>query len=269
MCLRIIHGLSQISFQQSRIQLAVDDIFSVSGQNQASQLKIIGQMNEQLRTHSRLFGQILDSHRRSGDLSHSVPIRNPQQSLHTTSVSSNSDEISSSSSVLGIRASGSANQRYPCHPSCNCKCHGFRPFRSPHFLSNFLGSLFIGYCGNPTGSHRKCSSRSCLSQLDLTIRVTYFFPRWFWAKILDMTITTASFSEPHMSITVRGVVLPNGIVYNSILVDDDHTMRHLLATRFTRPNDLLGNNGYTLLAVSYIPVSLAFCATPFYFVRCI
>ena len=69
-------------------------------------------------------------------------------------------------------------ERRNCEPLCACSCHQQRHFRSPSFLDQTLGSLFIGYVGFPKLFVR-CNMSSCYRHSISKGYLSYVFPKWF------------------------------------------------------------------------------------------
>lgn len=86
-----------------------------------------------------------------------------------------------------------------CGSQCQCLCHKQTPFRSPAWLSPFLGSLFVSQ-----NFLRACNSKAC--QADMRrVAYTYAFPFWFLDRVLNASITTSTARGPELLIRLMRV----------------------------------------------------------------
>ena len=192
-------------------------------------------MHHQLDEHSRLFTAIL---------------RN-QSSLHELlrfQISPNEQTQPSVNPLLRIRAYASSNQQYPCTPQCNCTCHNVHASKSPNFLHNVIGTLFIGYSGYPIQAFQSCLP-NCSSSSTFRTCVHYLFPSWLLVKTLTVTLTSLYLKEISISLTIRPVIPNSAEIFRLLRSDDVDSIKRLLVARLASPNDSAAD-GQTLLHVS-------------------
>lgn len=94
-----------------------------------------------------------------------------------------------------------------CGSQCQCLCHKQTPFRSPAWLSSFLGSLFVS-----RNFLRACNSKGC--QADMRrVAYTYAFPLWFLDRVLNASITTTTARGPELLIRLMRVRAPGSAIF--------------------------------------------------------
>ena len=67
-----------------------------------------------------------------------------------------------------------------CCSFCTCSCHKQIRLKSPNFLKNILGLVFVGYTSVPlVSTPQTCDLASCRRQGESATTITYVFPLWF------------------------------------------------------------------------------------------
>ena len=95
--------------------------------------------------------------------------------------------VSKFSSDTAILVSASRKRR--CEVSCRCLCHSAQRYRTPPFIQNLFGTLFMGYTGWPVLSAR-CNINTCQNPTQgRSIDVVYCFPMWFWQRAVHISAT--------------------------------------------------------------------------------
>ena len=129
-----------------------------------------------------------------------------------------------------------------CTVSCNCPCHNRTQF-------SFLNSLFIGYTGLITRKF-SCPKASCKGHpVAFRGRLTYFFPKGFCARSLEISLQVPRMGEPTLSITLRNVLQSTSSPFQAISLDDSEALLRMLRERKVHPNSVEANFGSTLLYV--------------------
>ena len=153
-------------------------------------------------------------------------------------------------SIIKVRASVLSRGR--CTACCRCNCHMPYLYGSPKALNRVLGVLFVGYCGKPFGTVNKCSVLSCQIQPRFQVRLTYTFPLWFvYQALLDFSFVSGYGTEPHFSLTVRGLYTSSSDLWTFTFRDDGNGLRRLFGFGGARPNDLSVWSGMSALQVSF------------------
>lgn len=91
----------------------------------------------------------------------------------------------------------------PCDLGCGCSCHRRARIRSPTFLNDFLGSLLLGYHMSPWAA-QTCHNTECRRR-SKRITCTYTFPKWFFERVLLVTLAYSSLRGPEMCLRVMRV----------------------------------------------------------------
>lgn len=81
----------------------------------------------------------------------------------------------------------STSYQEPCELGCGCRCHNRQRWRNPSMLDKLIGTIFLGYVGLPIMS-AKCDVHRCVQQRGTLVSFSYYFPAWFWMRILHIHI---------------------------------------------------------------------------------
>ena len=235
--------LTACSTYQSQIALAVDQVFFVSTQLQASQTRNSDQITRQLDQQSELLSSILGAQAESQDTTQAT--QQQAQVILGRSASFGTQTLS----TISIQTSYISQNSYSlCHESCHCCCHANRRFRSPGLLARLIGALFIGYSGSP-GVFLKCSIKNCRAQSYFKASITYMFPPWLIHNILISVSLRTSANRITTSLTVRNVVSRSATIFHYISNNDTDGLRRLFDSRLARPNDIQEGGGVDALSV--------------------
>ena len=92
--------------------------------------------------------------------------------------------------------------RSPCNLQCTCTCHLRYKVRNMPLLGPLLGSLFVGYVGQPVAGAR-CDVLSCSSSAVRALSLTYTFPSWFIQRRVELVMGSNYFGEPEFNVKIR------------------------------------------------------------------
>jgi len=95
-----------------------------------------------------------------------------------------------------------------CGLRCQCLCHEQTPFKSPAWLSPFLGSLFVS-----PNLLRACNSKACRAHMT-RVAYTYAFPFWFLGRVLTASVTTSTARGPELLIRLMRVRAPESAIFS-------------------------------------------------------
>ena len=202
-------------------------------------------MLRELATQSALLTTVLDDYASSKGLTQGTTSDSRQAAVRNR-------ELPAQSSI-DIRAYTPASRKRRCKAHCRCKCHTAFSFKSAPFLKRFIGSIFIGYYGNPFNLSSKCTITSCKRQVIFGAYVHYYFPFWFLLRALDIELISTISQEPMISLVVRGVQLTSARILKLLKNDDVTGVQEQLSCGLVRPNDVFIYHGISLLQVSYVP----------------
>lgn len=166
------------------------------------------------------------------------------------------------SSATSIRISASLSQdRNSCRAWCGCACHVQSKLHTPEILKPLLGRLFIGYTGIPL-IRQQCDQSSCRRHRSKAVKVSYYFPSWFFARILSLSIVLMPSDGPHISLTFPRIVSKDAIVFRFAEIGDVGGIKTLFREGTASPRDILSVGGYTPLHVRrLIPEALSMSNT--------
>ena len=92
-----------------------------------------------------------------------------------------------------VRVKASILSTNECNRICPCQCHRIQRFASPVILAPIIGHLFVGYTGLPLLNRKSCNRISCQrAKGQVHIRIAYFFPLWFFLRLIIFSITKVS-----------------------------------------------------------------------------
>ena len=260
-----VHCFSQLlifnSLQDSHTRLTIDEITFITNQTNANQSDTdvrVQQLLQELRAQSTLLSKLLENQ---------ASQRMPEEVISGVQKASPPAFSKSSHSGLSIRAYMPYHRQSYCRAYCRCDCHKQGTFTWVPLLKSVVGSLFIGYSGNPFRMAPRCTNVYCRTGLKFGAYVHYYFPLWFLQKVLDIEIISTIFQEPKVTLNMRGVQVGGGELFRLTLLDDARGVQQLLDRGLARPNDILAHSKQPILQVS----SLALCKSKLllqcYFVR--
>ena len=140
-----------------------------------------------------------------------------------------------------------------CQGDCDCPCHRRGRFRTPQLLDRFLGTLFVGYTGCPIfwlARHKA----SCLKHTPQYLEVAYYFPLWFFARVLYLVAGTSYMGNPTIGLTLRKRLeydSENGF-FRMAETGNVTGITSLFESRVVSPNDVDTRIGQTALHVCNI-----------------
>ena len=238
--------LTVSSTQQSRVRLKVEELFLISNQVQASQLRLRHHVDEQFDSSSRRLIDIMDSQADFGRVFEDI--RSSLSTRDQLPWQRGSTENCSPYPVIGIRTYAPP-LRQACFPSCRCMCHQPRYMKSPRFLNNILGTMFFGYSGCPSGGLQNCTDSACLAQSEFRAYVNYYFPSWLLSKAMTLILMLGTANGPCLTLTVRSIVPSDAEIFRLADFNDVTGLQRLFSRRLASPNDLLAYTGVNALIV--------------------
>lgn len=147
----------------------------------------------------------------------------------------------------------SKTPRYPMNISfCPCVCHKKKYLKSPTFINQIFGSLFIGYNTLPFGN-TSCGSHCCKRDAVPTIDVSYIFPVWLLDRIVSVKMCSSGLD---LRLRVLRVRSNDSEIFSAVAYHDTSKVRDMLADGRASVLDV-NEEGESLLTVS----GLAFAGT--------
>lgn len=185
-------------------------------------------------------------------------ISTPRTASFTSSQSSSKSSRLSASHPCGdsiaIRDSSVNQLRFDttftrsCCSFCSCSCHRQIRLKSPNFLKNILGLIFVGYTSVPLASApQACNLLSCRRQGESTIVATYVFPFWFFQRTIFMKFKARG---PELLLRVRRVRPNDAAIFLALENNNIKVVKKLLAAGEASILDV-NEDGQSLLHVCY------------------
>ncbi|KFX94557.1 hypothetical protein O988_06230 [Pseudogymnoascus sp. VKM F-3808] len=116
-------------------------------------------------------------------------------------------------------------------------------------FNSMLGFLFVGYSGLPV-IRAPCNERSCKRRSDLSLMIVYFFPLWFLARYLSMSIKVDSLMGPVINIRTPRLIRwmdKEAQLFHFAKADNIDGIKHLFSARVASPFDLTVAQGESAL----------------------
>lgn len=151
----------------------------------------------------------------------------------------------SKNSIIRIQAS---QCRRTCADWCSCDCHRRSLLRSPPYLDQLIGSIFIGYTGFPILG-TKCNESACRKQ-SMIARVTCYFPQWFLSRMLCLTFSNLVTDMPRMSLSLPRVLQGNSDIFRFAVRGNLEGIKSLFEQGLASPYDVAFSTCRTALHVS-------------------
>ena len=232
------------SSYQSRVGLVLDEIRKISSWIQTDQ-RVIHEVAGQ-HTHAQL--EVLSDIKSSrADLRRLLELMS-QPSRPQTSRDDREANATAVRSTRVIRIQAHVHTKAWCNPSCNCACHITKAARSPQFLRQVMGILFIECSGHCFWTRRICTLTDCSGSSTFHGSIEYFFPMRTWARALCVTLLLNSYSAIRMALTIRRIVSPGAEIFRLVNAGDIEGMKRLFKLGLASPIDSY-ENGTSLLGV--------------------
>lgn len=84
----------------------------------------------------------------------------------------------------------SHRQKSQCRRPCSCQCHRSSKLKTPDFLRQVTGQLFVGYAGISNFT-LPCNEHACAQRQNALVRIQYSFPVW---SLIQRMLTLVSYS---------------------------------------------------------------------------
>ena len=251
----------------SRIQLTLQDICLVSQDSAAKQQKFQASVFQQLDGYGKLLDHfpernssptLLESAAGSEASFPSENSSGPTSPATVNNLYTNDDKFRTEMCLLptmyGLSAPDTVSiatsyQRSTCtRRYCSCACHMSSRMKTPQFLEQFLGSLFVGYTGLPAlGS--ACTESTCNRNLKPRISLSYYFPKWFLQRALSLVLYSRPELGPDLNLRTVRLIDRSADVFTYAVSGNVEGLKYLFTAGLASPIDVALNGGYTPLHV--------------------
>lgn len=161
-------------------------------------------------------------------------------------------EVKLKEAPLAVPVSWQRGRQLDCYSDCKCSCHTQTNVQALASLGNILGRLFLAYTGSSV-LRRPCNISTCRQQNARSVRLTYFFPRWFLDSVVSTTIKTSTLGTPSLNIKVRKIVPETNRLFALCMTEGVDGIQQLFINREASPDDIHHRGGWTPLHVRHRP----------------
>lgn len=159
-------------------------------------------------------------------------------------------ELASKEAPLAIPVSWQQGRKIECSSDCKCSCHTQQNVQAYSSLGNILGRLFLAYSGSSI-LRKPCNLSTCSQQNAKSIRLTYFFPRWFLNHVVSTTFSTNRLGTPNLNLKVRKIVPETSRLFALCMAEGVEDIQQLFVNREASPDDIHHRGGWTPLHVRH------------------
>ena len=149
---------------------------------------------------------------------------------------------------LAVPVSWQRGRNTECSSDCKCSCHTQQNLQALSSLENIVGRLFLAYSG-PSILQKPCDLSTCRQQNARSIRLTYFFPRWFLKSVVSTTFSISRLGTPSLNLKVRKIVPETNRLFALCMTEGVDGIQQLFANREASPDDVHHRGGWTPLHV--------------------
>lgn len=242
--------LNDLSISTSAMAAQQSDIYDQIN-HQATILQEVQSLLHQLSTP--LTSNTLNSSPVSGPTSVTIECEDRERRLSQASTITPSVFEDSNSNTLCVKASVHRSRR--CPRSCNCQCHSSSHLKAPKWMSNTLGLLFMGYSGVPLLSRRGCNNGRCRGSERSSMHVSYYFPSWLVARMIDVNARWSSQCRPSMSLRVMRVLPDDAPLFGYVRQGDIPSVQSLFRQGLASPIDVAASDGRSVLHIAITQVN--------------
>ena len=136
-----------------------------------------------------------------------------------------------------------------CPHSCTCICHRYKAHRTPKYLQNFFGVLFLGHSGIPMVKPT-CDESGCLAHSRPALLFTYVFPAWILARAFLITARFSLSCGLELTIRLPRVLHESSKIWIFAEHGDINGVKDLLQKRAVTLYDTSSALKYTILMVN-------------------
>ncbi|KAL8694797.1 MAG: hypothetical protein Q9224_003507 [Gallowayella concinna] len=138
-----------------------------------------------------------------------------------------------------------------CEASCRCACHTESRSNTPKFLKSVVGMLYVGYSGVPALSP-SCDMSGCKGNAEGLLQVHYFFPSWFWGKVISMALGVNQTYGPEFCLRVANVRADLDPIFLHSYNGDVDNVRSILVAGKASVMDVTARDGNSLLHLAML-----------------
>lgn len=223
-----------VSSDVLRVELRLDEIAGVSLIAQVQQAQALQVVTQQLKSQELLLS----------DIRSQIPPRHQGQPA-----SPSKDSVAGTGdigSIGGLVCVKSSYCLFGGYTSCLCHCHRRGShLRSPKMLDRLLGTLFASYVGRPRGMN--ACLEGCHHQGGSRLRITHFFPHWFFMGKFTAVVSRNLHECLHTSVMISRQISPKSSVFQLCRAGDLEGLKDLFTRELASPFDVSAQTGSSVL----------------------
>jgi hypothetical protein len=183
-----------------------------------------------------------------------TPVTNASSDSISTDISTDSKALLTqrtpltTQSYIKIRTIG---QQLPILRSCQCDCHSVSRMKTSGKIDTLFGLLFIGYSGS-LSRWSSCKRCPCPKNADRTANFTYYFPKWFMARVIYIVGSWNSMDGPNIALRMMRIIPDDSLIFHYAGRGMISEMQSLFQDRLASPFDVSSKTGRSALHVGFL-----------------
>jgi ankyrin repeat protein len=138
-------------------------------------------------------------------------------------------------------------RRRKCDPWCSCRCHAHTRLRTPQLLQTIIGQLFVGYAGFPALTGSCDLPDTCNGTAQSFVQLNYYFPPWFLARFVTLSLRISDFQKPEYSLRMLNVRSKFEPIFIGAGRNDAALLRSLIHNGKASVLDVTNDDGHSAL----------------------
>ena len=131
--------------------------------------------------------------------------------------------------------------------SITCCCYPRRRFQITNVLSSLIGSMCMSYLGGQIS--RPCEQCRCRTKLPVRLNISYYFPRWLLATVVNVFLSFDRVGSPSVSLQMPRIRPDTSKIFHLATAGDIGGMQSMFERGLASPNDVSYTFGYSVLHV--------------------
>ena len=148
--------------------------------------------------------------------------------------------------ALKVKTSISNLDQY--NRSGTCCCYPRRRIQIVNVLSSLVGSMCISYLGRQIS--QPCEQCLCKTKLPVRLNISYYFPRWLLAMVVNVFLSFDPAGSPSVSLQMPRIRPDTSKIFHLATAGDIGGMQSMFTRGLASPNDVSYTFGYSVLHVS-------------------
>lgn len=136
-----------------------------------------------------------------------------------------------------------------CNARCICLCHNRLTTITSDSMNQILGTLFVGYAGLPIFPKSNCTETTCIRHSSVLLTISYYFPRWFAARMIAFQYSWTSLNKYRLNIKTPRTRSDSEHVFIYAMTGNISQVQAVFANSLASPFDMIQTSGHSLLHV--------------------